>query len=148
MIQLGYTYKISRWADMVTVHAISGPDVIKQLIEVKPTIGILIVAQLSCANNLIDSEYTRKAVEMAKLYPDNVVGFICQEKLDFTGQFMHLTPGVKLDTTSDGRGQQYRTPKKVIEAGCDAIIVGRGIYQAENPTEIAKIYKKETWNVD
>ena len=42
-----------------------------------------------------------------------------------------LTPGVGLDVTGDGKGQQYRTPRQVIyESKSDVIIVGRGIYGA------------------
>jgi uridine monophosphate synthetase len=60
--------------------------------------------------------------------------------------FINLTPGVQLAQGSDTLGQQYNTPDKVIrEQKSDVIIVGRGIYQAENPQAEAKNYRQAGW---
>ena len=61
-----------------------------------------------------------------------------------------MTPGVGLESTGDGKGQQYRTPREVVlESGCDVIIVGRGIYGVKGGSEAvgreAERYRVEGW---
>jgi len=46
----------------------------------------------------------------------------------------------------DALKQQYTTPADVIGAGSDIIIVGRGIYGAEDPVASAKKYRKVAWD--
>lgn len=96
---------------------------------------------------------------MARANRDFVIGFIAQQrKLDLDAadeeDFLILTPGVGLDTRGDGMGQQYRTPKEVIlGAGCDVIIVGRGVYgkatgdvlDAKEVQAQAERYRLEGW---
>ena len=58
-----------QWADLVTVHGVSGPGVLdavaKAALLAGREVGILIVAQMSCADNLAKGEYTEKCLEMA-----------------------------------------------------------------------------------
>ena len=54
-----------------------------------------------------------------------------------------MTPGVSIQSSGDALGQQYLTPEEVIgKRRSDVIIVGRGIYQAEDPAEAAARYKE------
>ena len=72
-----------QWADLVTVHGVSGPGVLdavaKAALLAGREVGILIVAQMSCADNLAKGEYTEKCLEMAK--KDVVSGLISQSRL-------------------------------------------------------------------
>ncbi len=141
-------YHIASWADIVNAHILPGPGIIEGLKQVgeKRGRGLLLLAQMSSKDNLLDPEYTQKAVEMALKYDDFVIGFITQKKLTDDPRFIHMTPGVKRKAGGDGLGQVYRTPHTVIvDDGCDLIIVGRGILQAENPHETAALYRKEGW---
>ena len=56
-----------------------------------------------------------------------------------------MMPGVKKEAGSDAMGQQYITIEDAIGGGADCIIVGRGILQAEDSFEEAKLYRERAW---
>ena len=119
---------------------------------------------MSTVGALTHGAYTEDAVRMARDARDFVIGFIAQhrmervglregEKQDNTEDFLILSPGVGLDTTGDGLGQQYRTPEEVVMSSrCDVIIVGRGIYGDPSKMDISEVqrqaerYRKAGWN--
>ena len=138
-------YRISDWAHVVNAHSVPGEGVVKGLKEVGMPKGraCLMIAQMSSAGNLATGAYTEATVKMAESNSDFVIGFICTSQVSENPAFIHLTPGVKLQTGSDCLGQQYLTPEEVIgNRGSDVIIVGRGIHAAEDPREAAKIYQE------
>ena len=54
---------------------------------------------------------------------------------------------VNINSKGDDKGQQYNTPEHVFKnLHTDFVIVGRGIYKAENVEKSAKLYKLESWN--
>jgi len=57
-----------------------------------------------------------------------------------------MTPGIKLASSGDGLGQSYATPQSAITAGSDVIIVGRGIYGADDPASEADKYRRLAWD--
>ncbi|XP_033632341.1 uridine 5'-monophosphate synthase-like [Asterias rubens] len=138
-------YKIADWAHITNAHAVPGPGVIQGLKEVGGAKGraCLLLGQMSSSGNLATGEYTKATIKMAEDQADFVIGFICTSGLSSDPRFIHMTPGVKLAEGTDSLGQQYLTPQKVIgQQGSDIIIVGRGIYQADDPVEVAKMYKE------
>ncbi len=151
-------YKIVEWADFVNAHIVPGPGIIEGLQKVgaqypEPR-GLILLAQMSSKGNLATGAYTKKAVEMAKSYPEFVVGFIgnggdvgeLRRLSELTGpELILFTPGVKLGGGADTLKQQYTTPADVIEAGSDVIIVGRGVYGAKDPLAAAKEYRQVGW---
>ena len=138
-------YHIAEWADLVNAHVVPGDGVINGLKEVGAPLGraCLLIGEMSSAGTLATGEYTKAAVEMAKAHKDFVIGFISLSCLVDDPQFIHMTPGVQLSAGADKLGQQYLTPAEVIvNRGSDVVIVGRGIYQAEDPVKAAVQFKE------
>jgi orotidine 5'-phosphate decarboxylase subfamily 1 len=162
-VKLQYTkgiYKIASWAHIVNAHAVPGPGIVQGLMEgakeaTSEPRGLLLLPQMTSEGTLATGNYTVKTVEMAEQFPEFVVGFIGAgsvpselKKLAEISDpyFILFTPGVKLSAGGDSLGQQYVTPADAVNAGSDIIIVGRGIYQADNPLEAAKEYRKQAWD--
>lgn len=110
--------------------------------------SLLLLAQMSSANNYFTPEYTAACLKHAREHKDFVMGFIAQQTLNQAPEdnFITMTPGVQLQAGGDGLGQQYNTPQKVIgEGGTDIIIVGRGIIAAQDRHAAALEYRKQGW---
>jgi len=120
---------------------------------------------MSSLGNLMTAEYTKACVAAARDHTEFVMGFVAQESLnsDKSDDFITMSPGCQLppsdedaeeeessededeEVKGDGLGQQYNTPRKLVEAGCDVVIVGRGIIKAEDPVTEAERYRKKAW---
>jgi uridine monophosphate synthetase len=116
--------------------------------------GLLLIAQMSSAGNLLDDQYTKTCIEIARNHNSFVIGFIAQESLNNSpdDQFLSMTPGCQLpikddeEIEGDGMGQQYNTPNRLIGTlGTDIIIVGRGITNAPDPIAEAELYRERGW---
>ncbi len=143
-------YKISEWADIINAHVLPGEGIISGLREGckgRRDVGLLLLAQMSSKGNLFSESYIQETVKMAQNNTDFVMGFIAQEELIQGAGFITMTPGVQVQTSGDNLGQSYNTPKNIIcDKGSDIIIVGRGIYGADNPEQAAKQYQKLGWD--
>ncbi len=150
----GGIYKISSWADIVTVHLVPGPGILDGLFDGLEEQSGLLLARMSSKGNLISEQYTRQVIETGKKYESCVTGFIGHGKdaedirrfrNKIPSNFLFLMPGVKLGDTGDALGQSYITPDVAVKNGADMIIVGRGIVAADNPGEAAELYRKTAW---
>lgn len=142
-------YHIADWAHITNAHTLPGPGVVEGLKTVGLPKGnaLLLLAQMSSKDNLFTPDYIRQTIYMAEKNKDFVIGFIAQQKLVDAPYFIHFTPGIKLQSGNDTLGQQYNTPEHVIlNNGVDIIIVGRGIFEAENPAKEAEVYREAGWN--
>lgn len=149
-------HRISAWADIVNAHAVPGPGVIAGLAKAADNatenndcrrFGIILLAQMSSQGNLASllPGYTQKTIDIARSHKNYVFGFISMGNIAGDG-FIYMTPGVNMGTSGDSLGQQYATPDSVIaEKGSDIIIVGRGIYKAEDKSAAAKTYRQAGW---
>jgi len=142
-------YKIADWADITNCHIIPGPGIIEGLREVGQPKGrgLVLLAEMSSKDNLATGDYTQKAVDWAKKYDDFVIGFIAQKKLTDDDKFITMTPGIQLKEGKDNLGQQFNPPETAIKNGTDIIIVGRGIYEANDPLTEAQKYRKVVLNI-
>lgn len=144
----GGIYNIADWAHITNAHTVPGPGIIQGLKEIglPKGRGLLLLAEMSSKGTLAKGNYTEETLKMAQENKDFVIGFITLRQLIDDPYFINFTPGVQLATGGDALGQQYNTPEKVIiENKSDIIIVGRGIYEAENPAAEAKKYQEAGW---
>ena len=147
-------YKISDWAEYVTVHMVAGELILKGLFEGLENRAGFVLARMSSKGNLLNETYTRKCFEAAKKNPQWVAGFIGHGnsvedikrfKAKFPGSELLMMPGVKKEKGSDAMGQQYITIEEAVGGGADCIIVGRGILKADDPSKEAKLYRERAW---
>ncbi|KAF9963583.1 orotidine 5'-phosphate decarboxylase [Modicella reniformis] len=144
-------YKIASWSDITNAHTVPGEGIIRGLRDIGLPLNrcLLLLAEMSSAGTLAKGDYTTTTVELARKYKDFVVGFIAMRRYeDKEGDdFIYMTPGVGLDQTTDGLGQQWKHPEVVVrDLGCDVIIVGRGIYdQGRDPAHEAQRYQEAGW---
>ena len=77
--QMGGVVDIRSWADIVTAHLISGPDIVDGLLDGWKDVGreggILLLAQMSSRGNLLLPNYTKEVVKQGREM-DGVFGFM------------------------------------------------------------------------
>lgn len=105
------------WIDMVTVHGLVANEVVSMLS------GVVLVANMSNHNH----DFTKEAIELATNNKRNVIGFVTQKRINIS-PFLNMTPGIRRVAGSVG-DQNYRG---LDDVDADILIVGRGIYQAED----------------
>ena len=155
-IQMLGHQRIARWADIVTAHRISGPDVIDGIHSAWEEVGrkgsVLVLAQMSSSENLLDARYTEKTVASCKGMP-GVCGFIgngsnprsIASLRDAVGsEKLILTPGINFDPNQSVMGQRYGHPTEAIRSGADAVIVGSGIIRSDSISSAAAQYANAT----
>jgi uridine monophosphate synthetase len=156
--QMAGIYDIRSWADIVTAHRISGPDIVDGIAagwaDVERIGGILLLAQMSSQGNLLNLNYTKETIETGKGSP-HVIGYIGNgssaeevkqlRSLVGDGQ-MIWTPGINLNSEAGKMGQRYGNPRDSISSGADIIIVGSGIHGQSNRVAAAKAYADASWN--
>ena len=140
-------YHIADWAPITNAHITPGPGVIEGLKQVGLAKGnaLLLIAQLSSKGNLLDKHTQETALQWAEQHDDFVIGFIAQQALIDSPNWLTLTPGIHLSATQDNLSQQYRTPQQAIADGSDVVIVGRAIIQDVKPQQAAQQYRTAAW---
>lgn len=143
-------FKISSWADLVTVHAIAGQSIIQGLkcdLNNVDNRGLVFVSEMSCKGNLMNEKYTENTMNIVRNNIDFISGVVCQNigVVDVPG-LIQMTPGVNIDVCNDKLGQSYNTPEIVVnDRGADIGIVGRGIINAANVEAAAAEYRQRLW---
>ncbi len=90
-------YEISRWSDIVTVHALPGDGILaglKAQLGVGDDRGCLLLAEMSSEGHLLSTRYQQSVISMAKRNMDFVVGFIAGKRVDEAPDFLVFTPGM------------------------------------------------------
>ena len=155
-IQMLGHQRIAAWADIVTAHRISGPDIIDGIHAAWEEMGrrgsILVLAQMSSSENFLDASYTKKTVASC-VGLSGVCGFIgngsnpmsISSLRDAVGpEKLILTPGINFDSSQSVMGQRYGHPTEAIRSGADAVIVGSGIIRSGSVSNAAAQYANAT----
>jgi orotidine 5'-phosphate decarboxylase subfamily 1 len=137
--------------DLVTSFTIASEHTIEGIAKAEKLnpdnqLGVLLIAELSTKGNIVPSENYDRCMALSQ--SNNIVaGVICQARHgDTPDNIAYITPGVRINTTSDKSDQQYRTPTEAIERDrCDFIVVGRGICESHSPFVTSTIYKTMSW---
>lgn len=152
--------RIIEWADLVTAHIFPGDSLVLALYQAwKETSyqrGCVLIPEMTSREHLFTPDIAKKALEYAKEYSDFVVGFIApanETSITFETvhalswpEFLFFTPGVNSEKTGDALGQTYISPSRAIMRGADIVIVGRGIYAADDPGRVAAEYQNMAWS--
>lgn len=139
---------IADWADIVTVHVIAGSSSVEAL---KATgkldnTALIVVAEMSTKDTLTSEDYVAQAFDIALHQRDVVMGVVAQQHRPKDAELMLFSPGINMATKGDAHGQTYNHPQKAFaDRGVDVMIVGRGIYLAEDPAAAAAEYQKVGW---
>jgi len=134
-VSLIVSQAVKRGADGVIVHGFTGSDSVKAAVQAADGRMIFVVTEMSHPGG---AEFTAPAAEslarMAVMY--DASGIIAPatrpERVaalrQIVGDLLILSPGV---------GAQGGSASATISKGADYVIVGRSIYEAENPREAA-----------
>lgn len=131
-------YNISKWADIVSIHSISGYESLKYVIE-NNNIDFFVISELSAYKNLIDEKYTSDTLKIIKSF-DNVSGVVCQN--DLQTDALKIIPGVswsRRDLVIDGQSYRGLDEKKY----ADILVFGNTITNAIKHEENFEEYMDE-----
>ena len=131
----GGIFRISDWADMVTAHAIQGEKSINEFRKAK--IDVILIAEMSTSGNLISETYTKNVINLATRNSDCIVGIVTQT---IHANLVCFTPGISLSKKTDNLDQTYRSPESKLVSDKQLFIVGRDIYDSNDPCGIALKY--------
>ena len=118
----GGVYKISSWADLISMHVISGPGILREA----GNCGIIAIGSMSTRNTLADEDYLSRTIELTS--SENVVGLVTQYDCNFNG--IKIVPGVNFVTNSDEKDQQYSSLSS--KSWGNLFVVGRDIVNNKN----------------
>ncbi|WP_341665776.1 orotidine-5'-phosphate decarboxylase [Blattabacterium cuenoti] len=142
-LQLHYgIHKISSWADIVTAHVLAGSMSIQNL-NIPYNMGLITISEMSSYGGLYDDNYIRKVLNIS-LKNTKVIGTVAQRKVD--DRLLLFTPGIHFYEKKNNLGNRYIHPVQAFEKNeSDFIIVGKAIFQSENPKITAEEYKNAGW---
>uniref|UniRef100_A0A5S6Q669 Uridine 5'-monophosphate synthase n=1 Tax=Trichuris muris TaxID=70415 RepID=A0A5S6Q669_TRIMR len=141
-------YKLTSWADMVTVHPVAGHGLLQAIrdISATSTLACLVVVEMSTDGNLSCRNYKDNAVSMARAFSDVVAGFVSQKRPIDDPTFLYFTPGVHFQQGCDHVGQRWRSIEVAIkDDGNDVAIVGRGVTTNPDVLTATRKFKEMAW---
>ena len=135
----GGIYKISSWADLISMHVISGPDILKQAGDCH----VIVITSMSSNKTLADEEYEKKCISMIEKQHDcKIFGIVTQNNVEsFYSKFLKIVPGINISKkTTDNLGQKYSDIEN--KKWADVFVVGRDIVRNPDPHSKTIEYKE------
>jgi len=125
----GGIYKISSWADLISMHVISGPDILDQAGDC----GVIVITSMSSNKTLADEAYERKCLEfISQSKNTNILGIVTQNNVDCDRNLLKIVPGINISQKeTDNLGQKYSNIEN--KKWADIFVVGRDIVRNRNP---------------
>ena len=125
----GGIYKISSWADLISMHVISGPDILDQAGDC----GVIVITSMSSNKTLADEAYERKCLEfISESKNTNILGIVTQNNVDCDHNLLKIVPGINISQKeTDNLGQKYSNIEN--KKWADIFVVGRDIVRNRNP---------------
>jgi len=133
---LSYQFNNQKLVDFISILPIGGDLSLTPLFEMD--IGIFLLSEMSSQGNFFNDIITNNIIQLSKTHyrTGKITGIINQTLNPYTIQYpmLSIMPGISHLSGKDNMGQQYRdvTKLKVLP---DIFVVGRAIYQSENPLE-------------
>lgn len=129
-----------------TSHLFTGKDA---LYAFPAEANIFLISDMSCRNAFFSDKIDlrsiihNKSIDYYKTIPQ-VIGFVSQYNINKNNNAIILRPGIRLNANvinqkQDTMGQKYKLPQ-IIPNVC--WVVGRDIYQSDNPKNMAKQYQE------
>lgn len=142
-----------RKVDIVNLHAAGGMEMMKAAIEGleegsdgKRPLCIAVTQLTSTSQEAMNSELlidgslkdvvVQYALNAKKAGLDGVVCSVHEARMIHQacgGDFLTVTPGIRLDSDSKDDQKRVATPEMAKEEGCDFIVVGRSITKSDDP---------------
>lgn len=122
--------------DFVSILPIGGELSLTPLFDLN--IGFFLLSEMSSQDNYFNDIITNNIIQLSKTHyrTGKITGIINQTLNPYTIQYpmLSIMPGISHLSDKDNMGQQYRdvTKLKVLP---DIFVIGRAIYQSENPLE-------------
>lgn len=148
-------------ASFCTIHAQAGSEALKllagveeELCRIRPfrLLAVTVLTsfkQDTLAPNVKHQPIAEQTQSLARLAVEcGITGLVCspEEVEDLRRQFPHaylVTPGVRLSHEDRGDQKRVSDPVTALNRGASALVVGRPIYEALEPTLAAKQYYEE-----
>ena len=129
-------YKSEKLIDFISILPIGGELSLTPLFEMD--IGFFLLSQMSSKDNYFNDIITNNIIQLSKKHYQSgkITGIINQTLNPYTIKYpmLSIMPGISHLSNKDNMGQQYRDITKLKKLP-DIFVVGRAIYQSENPVE-------------
>lgn len=105
-LQLHYgIHKISSWADIITVHLLSGKNSIQKL-NIPCNMALITISEMSSHDRLSDDNYIRNVLNISIKNP-KVIGTVAQRKVD--DRLLLFSPGIHFSNNENNKKKRLHS---------------------------------------